>query len=197
MHWSYPWVYKRKGNCGIQMAVGLSNVASLVTTSLCTIVNLFVIVLSIFTSLITNYTSLPASENEPSTVDSLVTNEPSNAVFDHIPFRQTHGNTRKDFHVSCPVSLFFYFGYISYHFNLQKLLRWIFLVRILYHFLYVHLYIFLPCEYSFCWSILLICMVSTPCVVHCPSLSCLCDLCILCSIFLRREFKMDFKKCVL
>jgi len=37
-------------------------VASLVTTGLCTIVNLFVIILSIFTSLITNYTSLPASQ---------------------------------------------------------------------------------------------------------------------------------------
>jgi len=120
MHWSYPWVHKGKGNSGIQMAIGMSNVASLITTRLCTIVNLFVIILSIFTSLITNYTSLPASENEPCTVDNLVTNEPSNAVFDHIPYRQTHGNTRKDFHVSCPVSLFFYFGCISYHISIYK-----------------------------------------------------------------------------
>jgi len=104
------------------MAVGMSNVASLVTTGLCTIVNLFVIILSILTSQITNYTSLPASENEPCAVDNLVKNEPSNAVLDHIAFRQTHGNTRKDFHVSCPVPLFFYFGCISYHFNIKELL---------------------------------------------------------------------------
>jgi len=143
------------------------------------------------------YTTATLTENERCSVDNLVTNEPSSAVFDHIPFRQTHENTRKYFHVSCLVFIFFYFGCILYHFNLQQLLPWIFHVRILYHFLYVHLYIFLPCQYSFCWIILPICMVSTPCVVHCPPISCHCDPCILLNIFLRKTFKMDEKKSVL
>ena len=45
-----------------KMAVGMNNIASIVTTRLCTIVNLYMIKLSIFTSLITNDTPLPATQ---------------------------------------------------------------------------------------------------------------------------------------
>lgn len=101
-----------------KMAVGMNNIASIVTTRLCTIVNLYMIKLSIFTSLITNDTPLPATQRmNHALLTVLLQMSQALQFFYHIPFIEKYGNTRKYFHVSYPIFLFSYFGCISFHFT--------------------------------------------------------------------------------
>jgi hypothetical protein len=57
--------------------------------------------LSIFTSLIANYTS-NLTENEPCTIDSLVTNEPSSADFLYHSFERKVWEYKKKFKFQLP-----------------------------------------------------------------------------------------------